>query len=1060
MQSLIEKVKDLDIVDVVQNYGVSLKRAGASYKGLCPFHNEKTPSFNVHPVRNSFHCFGCGKGGSLIDFVMDKEGLSFIDAVKKIAMQYSIPIPEYSEQAKKANQDREEIFIINKAAASYFQASFKKLDKSHPAKKYAHSRWSDDQLSSFAIGYAPDDWQLMMTYLAKAGYKKTVMMKAGLIKEKNNRKYVSFKHRLMFPLFDKFHRVVGFTARALTDDKKQPKYVNTPETEVYKKSRILYGLSTASMSMREKETGYLVEGNPDVIKMQSLGVTNTVATGGTALTPAHVNMLKKYVKSICIIGDSDSAGKKAVERSGEIIVKAGLYCKVLPLPDDEKHDPDSFFTSKKQFQEYRDSNMLDFFVYYTNNHAAKAKSPDFKSKLIGDVCDLLAPFSSSYIDMILDQLAQIDNFPKKTTWATAVKEAQKEIKSQEDPDHLPADVNAVEFEKYGFYEVNNCYTFSGKNGNHRGSNFIMKPLFHVQSVINAKRLFEIVNEFKHTEVIELAQKDLISLSAFRLRVESLGNFIFEGSESDLNKLKRYLYEKTQTCVEITQLGWQKDGFFAWGNGVYADGFKRVNEFGIVTHEDKNYYLPAFSKIYQHEQNLFINERRFVHSDDNNVTLQDYSQRLVSVYGPNAMMAIAFYTATLFRDIIVSRFGFFPILNLFGQKGAGKTEMAISLMAFFGKDQKKGINITNSTKAALSDHVAQVSNACCHIDEYRNDIELEKVEFLKGLWDGTGRNRMNMDKDKKKEVTNVDCGVLLSGQQMPTADIALFSRMIYITFDKTEFNDDEKEAFKNLKSIEKKGLTHISNQIMQYRKYFINNYKDVFNQTAKTISAKANTQVEDRIFNNWVVILSAFRIISDKVPVAFSFNELLDTAVTGMIEQNKETVRGNEVATFWRVVEFLDQNNQIVEGADYRLDTVDELVTNESTRQFHSDTKVLMIQQSGRILPLYRKEMRNMGEHALPYESMQHYLTKDKRFLGKKKSVRFDKVDKSGIVESSATEGYKSVVKQAMCFLYDDLDISIGSVFEKEDDTDPFAKDHLADEREEMNEKEFEFHTNK
>lgn len=1038
MQSVIEKVKDLDIVDVVQTFGVDLKRAGVTYKGLCPFHNEKTPSFTVHPTRGTFKCFGCGKGGSVIDFVMEKEGLVFFDAVKKLAQQYHIPLPEYSEQAKKANQDREAINIVNKAAADYFQKTYQALTDDHPAKIYAKSRWSNEQIADFGIGFAPDDWQIMITDLQKAGYKKTVMMKAGLIKEKNKHTYSTFRNRIIFTIFDKYHRPVAFSARAITDDKKAPKYINSPETDVYHKGSLLYGLSTARIVMRDKRTAYLVEGNPDVIKLQSLGITNTIATSGTALTHLQIAELKKYVDSIVIVGDSDAAGKKAVETSGKLILKAGLFCKVIPLPDDGKNDPDSFFNSREQFKEYQANNMLDFFVYYTQNHIDKAKSPDYKSKLIGDVCALLAPFKSAYAELIIDLLSTI--LPKKTMWTKTLSEFQKENKATEESAELPDGVDPDKFEKYGFYEKRNCYYFSGKNGNHRGSNFTMRPLFHVQSVINAKRLFEIQNEFKHIEVIELAQRDLISLSAFRLRVESLGNFIFEGSETDLNKLKRFLYEKTQTCIEITQLGWQKDGFFAWGNGVFSEGFKRVDEFGIVTHNDANYYLPAFSKIYKHEQNLFVTERRFIHSDENPISARDYTDKLIAVFGPNAMMAFAFYVATLFRDIIVSRFGFFPILNLFGPKGAGKTEMAISLMAFFGKDQKKGINITNSTKAALSDHVAQVSNACCHIDEYRNDIELEKVEFLKGLWDGTGRNRMNMDKDKKKEVTNVDCGVLLSGQQMPTADIALFSRMIYITFNQTEYSDQEKQNFNKLKAIEKLGLTHVSNQIMQLRKIFINRYKDAFEDTSKQVSQMlGKITVEDRIFNNWVVIISAFQIVSEKIDFSFTFDELLKVAVSGLKAQNNEVKKGNEVATFWRMIEFLDQNNQIIEGADYRIEILDEIATHETTRQFPEPTKVLMIQQSGRIMPLYRKELRTMGENALPPESMMHYLMNDNRFIGRKKSVRFDKVDKTGMVENDVHRGRRKVIKQALCFIYEDLDISIGSSFDDDDlqSDDPF-----------------------
>jgi len=237
--------------------------------------------------------------------------------------------------------------------------------------------------------------------------------------------------------------------------------------------------------------------------------------------------------------------------------------------------------------------------------------------------------------------------------------------------------------------------------------------------------------------------------AFKLRVESLGNFLWEAGDPELNKLKRYLYEKTDSCHEIVQLGWQKHGFFAWANGIYNGDFTATDKHGIVDHHGKKYYLPALSDIYEKEDTLFMNERRFTHTPKSNIGMYDYCSKLITVFGPNAKIAVSFYLATLYRDILVKKFNFFPILNLFGPKGAGKTELAVSIMAFFGR-QAKGPNINNTSKAALADHVAQVSNACVHIDEYKNSIDYEKIEFLKGLWDCTGRTRMNMDKDKKRK----------------------------------------------------------------------------------------------------------------------------------------------------------------------------------------------------------------------------------------------------------------------------------------------------------------------
>ena len=286
-----------------------------------------------------------------------------------------------------------------------------------------------------------------------------------------------------------------------------------------------------------------------------------------------------------------------------------------------------------------------------------------------------------------------------------------------------------------------------------------------------------------SEVIELAQRDLVSQQGFMVRVESLGNFLWEGTESDLKKLKRFLYERTDTCIEITQLGWQKEGFWAWVNGIYCEEFLKINEFGIVRFRDKNYYIPGLSPIYSSEEGLFQSERRFIYIEGT-TTLFEYSSLLREVFGDNAMVSLCFYFACLFRDVIVRTNNNFPILNLFGPKGTGKSELALSLLSLFGR-AVKGPDLTNTTKAALADHIAQRSNTLVHIDEYKNSVEFEKVAFLKGIYDGTGRTRMNMDKDKKNETTSVNVGVCLTGQELPTADIALFHRLIYLSFTKDE-----------------------------------------------------------------------------------------------------------------------------------------------------------------------------------------------------------------------------------------------------------------------------------
>ena len=284
---------------------------------------------------------------------------------------------------------------------------------------------------------------------------------------------------------------------------------------------------------------------------------------------------------------------------------------------------------------------------------------------------------------------------------------------------------------------------------------------------------------KHEEFLELKQEDLIALAKFKQKIEGLGNFIWKGTEKELTKLKSYLYEKTETATEITQMGWQRAGFYAFGNGVFYDcHFIPADEFGIVRLKDKgNFYLPSSSSIYKNDPKLFTFEKQFVHLNLSSVTLTQFTEQLFKVYGDNGRVGFCFYLATLFRDVVTSTSAnhWFPILNLFGPKGSGKSELGHTLLSLFTISYTAP-NIQNSTPSALNDTVAQSANALAHIDEYKNDIDPKMIEFLKGLWDGTGRTRMNMDLDKKKETTAVDSGIILSGQEMPTSDIALFTRL--------------------------------------------------------------------------------------------------------------------------------------------------------------------------------------------------------------------------------------------------------------------------------------------
>ena len=327
-----------DIYDVVSKY-VRLKKAGNSYLGLCPFHNEKTPSFSVSPSRGVCHCFGCGEGGDVISFLMKVENISFYEAVKKLADMANITLPEVSdrskEDAQKSRERREKMYEINKEAALFF---YEQLKTSTQSIEYLKKRQlSGTVAKSFWLGYAPDSWNLLFDYLKSKGYTESDIFNAGLIKKHDSGRYYDmFRNRLMFPIFDGNNNIIAFGGRVFDDSK--PKYLNSPESIIFSKSRNLYGINIAKNS--KASSVFLTEGYMDTIALIKSGFANTVATLGTALTEQQAKMLSKIFKEVIICYDGDNAGCKARLRAITVLREYDIKISVIDMGASK--DPDEF----------------------------------------------------------------------------------------------------------------------------------------------------------------------------------------------------------------------------------------------------------------------------------------------------------------------------------------------------------------------------------------------------------------------------------------------------------------------------------------------------------------------------------------------------------------------------------------------------------------------------------------------------------------------------------------------------------------------------------------------
>lgn len=1040
-QDIIDKINDLPIEDVIKKWGVDLKKKGAGYEACCPLHGEKTPSFHIHTGKNIFKCFGCNEGGGPVYFVMKNDKVAWLEAVKLLADSFKIALPQVETNPKEADEHkkRESLMVANEFAIKYFLQAY---EESADSKTYATKRWSEDSIKLFGIGWAPDDFNGLKDWAAKNGLKQEILLDAGLLKETNGKVFDFFRGRLIIPVYNKYGRVVGFTGRLLKEVEGAPKYMNTAETLVYQKKDMLYGMFQARSEISKEGFAFMAEGNPDVIKMHQLGVGNTVAPMGSGVTVEQCHELRRICKTVTIISETDRAGIAAVIRNGKLLMKQGFRVNVLALPEEYnekneriKHDADSYFKTSKQVVEWRKDNTFDFVLWLAQQLLTNAPV-EKRDTYIDDICHVFVEtYNTDLIDYYTYQLSTV--YKPKKMWADKIKNILKELDPKEEPSKLPKNVSSDEFEKYGFYAEKHCLYFSGKFGITRASNFEIEPLFHVAS-LNAKRLFKIRNEFGAEEIIEFKQEELIALAKFKLKVEGLGNFIWEGGESELTKYKRFLYEKTETCYEIEQLGWHKDGFWAWGNGGFTDTFLKVSNLGIFTVGKKNYYLPATSKMFEKEEKHFQFERKFVHLNTGTISLPDYSRQMIKVFGDNAKIGLCFMMATLFRDIIFRTTKFFPILNLFGPKGAGKSAMAHSLMAFFIVKNTPP-NINNATVPALADVVSQACNACSHIDEYKNSTDFEKVEFLKGLWDGSGRTRMNMERDKKRETTSVDAGVILSGQEMPTADIALFSRLVFLTFTQTTYSEQEVQEFNQLRTIEENGLSHITNAIIIHRgKVLAGFYASWDHVTVEINKLLGGVKVEERVFKNWSVVAATFHCLEDYLSLPFTSKEIIKISAEGLLRQSNETKRSNELSTFWSIVEYLVQDGQIFNEADFRVEHLNVLKTDKMDAQFKETKTVLFINHT-RIFQLYRKNGKIASDKVLPINTLQYYLQNSKEYLGMKKSLAFRVMDQQtrGFAEDSVTQdGFTTKKKRlnvttAYAFDYDSLGININYTTEEE-----------------------------
>ena len=1053
----IETVRNLDIEAVLKSWGLEFRRRGSTMFASCPFHSEKTPSFSITPGRNLWYCHSCHRGGA---------------KANNLHIEYTRE--EQTEEQREAAKLKESVLAAVALVHKFFfdQLRVELSDEARAAREYAYSRWPEDFCSTCGIGLAPKDSKPLIEYCKSKAITEDLLLQSGIYRkdEKSGRIYTLFRNRLVIPIRDRFGRVIAFTARYLGDDKADNvgKYVNSSNSSVFTKGESVFGIDRASRC-RDALYYNIVEGAPDVLRLQSIGLENTVATLGTAWSGAQFDILKKHIQSLCFIPDSDppkdepfGPGFKAVMTNGAEAVRRGFDVTVRELPfveeqseDGEtilhKNDADEYILSPETYAAIPEK---PFILWLAEKKFSVASSLAEQRVIVAEVADLLRHISDDAIaDECIASLAKINGTVK--AWKAAVSRAKGEARqraAKSDPKN-DAERRKELLRQCNLNIIDNCFYTYDEGEAVRLSNFFLESLYHIKDETNGTRLFRMVNKFNEAVEIEFRESELCSLTTFQQRVGSVGNYIWRAKIDKLNNVKEYLYRGTRSAERVRKMGWDAvNGFFAFGNGVFnGDRFLAVDDLGIVeTSPSRSFYIPATSKMYENNPEIYQFERLFIHENRSGIKLYDFAVQLVRVFGDNAKIAFCYLLATLYRDVIFNRTRHFPILNLFGEKGTGKTTLATSLQSFFIHSVDPP-NLGVTSVPAMNDRVSQAVNSLVVFDEYKNDLDVRKIAYLKGLWGGGGQTKKNQNTDGMAAQTIISTGIALCGQDKPTQDMALFTRVLFLAFSKTSFSKPERDAYEDLVAMCSLGNTHLTLEVLSHRALFEKNFSNAYSLTKSELSKIVEGEkIHDRIFGNWIIPLAAFRTLESVLSLPFSYNDLLSVAVAGMRLQNETAQESSEMGDFWEALQGFHTQGRAIDKAHFRIKwhRTFRSTTMKEDMIFAEPTPVLYL-NSAAVAGLFNgRGASNATANRSNWSTMLSYLRSHPSFLGLKQD-RFTILLANGTpdytfetVNGTQTKKMKVNRPKAMCFNYAMLKAEFGLNLETEviSETEELAED--------------------
>lgn len=680
------------------------------------------------------------------------------------------------------------------------------------------------------------------------------------------------------------------------------------------------------------------------------------------------------------------------------------------------------------FIEYVGEHEIDFILYRSGELLQDTEDNPVKKSIAIQKIALLVSFLQSetersvYIDLISRKL-KVHKGTLKTELNENLKYKDLDETLEKRID-LPKSVSTAEFDKFGFYEDGNKYFFLTKNGIAEGSNFTIRPLFHIYSKTDNKRLVELVNEHNYKKIVDIPSKCFVSFEQFQQLAYQEGNYLFFGNKVQFYKILSKISDNFPLCNELKTLGWQREGFLAFSNGIVSGAdWIPVDNYGICEYKGTSFFSPAFSVIYQdvrEDDDDYENDRYFIYKKSP-LSFNQWCKQFKKVFSDKAPLSIAFLVASCFRDLIYDKFKVFPHLFLFGQPQSGKSALAWSLSNVFFNNLP-AFNLNSGTQVGFFRRLARFRNTISWFDEYTNEINPVRFQTLKSAYDGIGHEKGKMTKDNRTEITRVNTACLISGQHLPTNDDnSLFTRSITISFPRRDennpFSEAEIKSLDKLREYEKQGISGILTEVVKFRETVEREYPLVYNDIYNRIRAyflDIKAPYTDRLLVNFTCLLAIIKVFEDKVPgidFGFTYEDLYEESIRRVKSLSNQIKKSDALASFFSILEFLLDNKQIEAGIDFKIDNIDHVSIKRDgetkTIKFEAPTKVLFLRFS-KVHPLYLEAFRKQrGQTGVDLTSLIHYINNNYGYLGLCSKTRF---------ENSITSAY--------CFIYDRLDINL------------------------------------